>query len=163
MKTMAVVTTAALLLCAAVDTRAQFKGQVERESQSSGGVITQPGSFMFGWFDPERFSMHHSVGMSYVTSGGQGMSLGTYTNSMMYRFTDNFNVQTDVSMSYSPFNSFSTFGGRGGKDFSGIYLSRAQLNYKPWENVSVQLQYQQIPYGYFHSPFAGPWYRENGF
>lgn len=164
MKTLTLLVLAGMLLCAASGVQAQFKGQLEREAQSSGGLITQPSSSLFfGWFDPNRFSMHHSFDLSYMTFGGQGMSLGTYTNSMMYQFADNLDARADVSMSYSPFNSFSTFGAKGSKDFSGIYLSRAQVNYRPWENFSVQLQYRQIPYGYFNSPFYHPWYGENGF
>jgi hypothetical protein len=151
-----------MLMCASGLGLAQFKGQAEREALSSGGLITQPPSTLFfGWFDPSKFSMHHSFSLSYQTAGGQGMTLGSYTNSMMYQFTDNLDVQTDISMMYSPYSSF---GMKGTKDLSGIYLSRAQLNYRPWENVSVQLQYRQLPYGYYYySPFTYPWYRENGF
>lgn len=164
MKTMTMLVLAGMLLCAASGAQAQFKGQIEREAQSSGGLIAQPSSSLFfGWFDSNRFTMHHTFDLSYQTIGGQGLSLGTYTNSMMYQFADNLNARADISMSYSPYNSFSSFGGKGSKDFSGIYLSRAQLNYRPWENVSVQLQYQQIPYGYFNSPFYHSWYGENGF
>jgi hypothetical protein len=164
MKFRAVLAVAAMLVLAAADGEAQFKGQIEREAAASGGVIaSESGSMLFGWFDPSKFSMHHSVSMSFMTFAGQGMTLGTYTNTMMYQFADNFNARADVSMSYSPTNSFSGFGGKGGKDFSGVYLSGAQINYRPWENVTVQLQYHQVPYGYYMSPFSGPWYGESGF
>ena len=154
----------ALMIFAATGAEAQFKGQIERESAASGGIFApQSGSGIFGWFDPSKFSMHHSVNMSFMSLGGQGMSLGTYTNSMMYQFADNLNARADVSMSYSPSNSFGGFGSKGTKDFSGIYLSNAQVNYRPWENVTVQLQYRQVPYGYYMSPFSGPWYGESGF
>lgn len=158
------VAAAAIVVFVVAGAEAQFKGQTEREAAASGGLFAPPsGSTLFGWFDPSKFSMHHSVDMSYMTIGGQGMTLGTYTNTMMYQFADNLNARADVSMSYSPTNSFSGFGGKGGKDFSGIYLRGAQINYRPWENVSVQLQYRQAPYGYYMSPFSGPWYGENGF
>jgi hypothetical protein len=155
----------ALVLFAVMGAEAQFKGQIERESAASGGIFapqTSESGF-FGWFDASKFSMHHSVNMSFMSLGGQGMSLGTYTNSMMYQFADNLNARADVSMSYSPSNSFGGFGSKGTKDFSGIYLSNAQVNYRPWENVTVQLQYRQVPYGYYMSPFSGPWYGDNGF
>ena len=162
MKSGKAVAVAVMLLVVAFAAQAQFKNQAEPQQTSSGGLITQPSSsnFFFGWFDPNRFTMHHSFSLSYMTFGGQGMSLGTYTNSMMYQFADNLDARADVSLSYSPFNSF---GMKGTKDLSGIYLSRAQVDYRPWENVSVQLQYRQIPYGYFNSPFYHPWYGENGF
>lgn len=155
---------AVLLLGLSFQSHAQFKGQKEREDESSGGLITSPPpSLLFGWFDPNKFSMHHSFDISYMSFGGQGMSLSTYTNSMMYQFADNLNAQADVSMSYSPSNSFTSFGGKGGKDLSGIYLSRAQLNYRPWQNVAVQVQYQALPYGYYGSSFLNPLYRGSGF
>lgn len=165
MKSSGILVLTVLFLCLPVDARSQFKGQIEREASSSGGLITQQSSSLFfGWFDPSRFTMHHTFEMSYQTFGGQGMTLGTYTNSMSYRFAEDLDARADISMSYSPTNSFSSFGGQKSKDFSGIYLSRAQLNYRPWENVTVQIQYRQLPYGssYF-SPFYHPWYGESGF
>jgi hypothetical protein len=62
----------------------------------------------------------------------------------------------------SPFNSFS-------KEFSnqlnGLYLSRAQINYKPSENTSIILQFRSIPGGYY-SPYYNdynPFYRSSLF
>jgi hypothetical protein len=163
MKRMMVVGLAVVLSVSCAE--AQFKSQVGRESRPYDG----PGgnsstSFLFGWFNPDKFHMRHSFSMSYMTSAGQGLSLGTYTNSMMYEFADNLNAQADVSLSYSPFNSFSKFGNQK-NDLSGIYLSRAEVNYKPWENVTFQLQYQKMPYywGYYGSPFYSPFYGDIDF
>jgi len=143
---------------------AQFRTQVDQGPIVSDGMSSQSsGSFLFGWFNPENFHMRHSFGLSYMTFGGQGMSLGTYTNSMTYDFSEKLNARADISMSYSPYNTFSTFGGKK-NDLSSIYLSRAEVNYKPWENVQVKFQYRQVPYGnYYYSPFYSPWYREDGF
>ena len=165
---------AILLLCAVVMVAgagvapAQFKSQAAEENRVSEGIYSQPSSSgFFGWFDASKFSMHHSFSMSYMTlGGGQGMSLGTYTNSMMYEFSDKLNARADVSLSYSPYNSFSS-GPAGSRrnDLSGLYLSRAELNYHPWENASIQLSFRQVPYGSYsyYSPFYNPWYREGGF
>jgi hypothetical protein len=165
MKSQSCAVTLCLLFLATGGARAQFKPDLAHPSESSGGLITQPPSeLMFGWFDPNRFTMRHSVEFSYQSFAGQGMSLGTYTNSMMYQFADNLNARADVSMSYSPSNTFSSFGTKGANNFSGIYLSNAQLSYRPWENFQVQLQYSQLPYGsYYYSPFYRPMFRENGF
>jgi hypothetical protein len=144
-------------LVAAVPAQSQFKSQVEAESRISRGIVQEsPTSFLFGWFDPEKFSMRHSLGFSYQAAGGQGISLGTYTNMMSYRLAENLDAQADVSMQYSPFNSLPTFGGKR-QDLSSIYLSRAELNYRPWENFQVRLQYRQLPYGYYYSPFSSFW------
>jgi hypothetical protein len=142
---------------------AQFKSQVQDESRLSGGLIQQPPtSLLFGWFNPDKFQMRHSVDLSFQTFGNQSMSLGTYTNSMSYAFAENLNVRTDISMSYSPYNTLPLQGGKK-NDLSSIYLSRAEVNYKPWENFTVQLQYRQSPYGYYYSPYYNPFYREGGF
>jgi hypothetical protein len=146
---------------------AQFKTQAQEESKVSQSLYNAPGSsWLFGWFDPSKFSMHHSLEMSYMTlGGGQGLSLSTYTNSMTYQFSDKLEARADVSLSYSPFNSFSSALGGKRNDLSGIYLSRAEVNYRPWENTSLQLSFHQYPYGAYSllSPFYDPWYRGGGF
>jgi hypothetical protein len=152
-----------LLACVSTAANAQFKVQADQEARVSDGLMHESAPALFlGWFNPEKFHMRHSLDFSYSTIGGQGISLGTYTNSMTYEIADNLNARADVSLSYSPYNSFSTFGKR--DDLSSLYLSRAQLTYKPLDNMFVQIQYRQIPYStsYF-SPFYSPWYRENGF
>ena len=163
MKKRIIVAVAAALLCASAS-MAQFKTQVDQGPIVSDGVASQStGSFLFSWFNPENFHMRHSFDLSYQTFGGQGMSLGTYTNSMTYDFSSKLNARADISMSYSPYNTFSKFGGKS-YDLSKVYLSRAEVNYKPWENVLFKVQYRQIPYGsYYYSPYYNPWYREDGF
>lgn len=154
--------TLVLLVCAATS-MAQFRSQPGLDAKVSDGLIQQSSpSLLFGWFNPDKFHMRHSLSFSYQTLGSQGLSLGTYTNSMMYEVADNLNARADVSLSYSPYNSFAA---HDRQDFSSIYLSRAQLDYKPWDNFMVQLQYRSIPYGAYspYSPYASPWYRDQGF
>lgn len=85
------------------------------------------------------------------------MSLGMYTNSMYYKIADPLDVQFDVSLMYSPNNGFM---GGSQKDFAGIYLTRAQLNYRPSENMMLQINFQQYPMtswmwgSYGFSPFS---------
>ena len=143
---------------------AQFKSQPAPDMSTSGGVINESvPSTLFGWFDASRFSMRHSMSFSVMSFGGQSMSLGTYTNSMAYQITDNLDARADVSMSYAPGNSpFMSFNSKN-KNFSGLYLSNAELNYRPWDNLKVQFQYRQLPYGSFYSPFGGYWSRGDGF
>jgi hypothetical protein len=149
----------ALLLVPVVGA-AQFKEPAGGDPRISESMIQSSPSLLLGWFDPSRFQMHHAVSFSYLTAGGQGMTLGTYTNSMLYQFSDNLNAQADVSLSYMPTNSFARFGKQ---DLSNIYLSRAQINYRPWENMSIQVQYRAMPYTPLSSPWYNPWYREDGF
>ncbi len=157
----------AVLVCVVViagNAIAQFKSQADQESRVSDGLMHQSApQLLLGWFNPDKFHMQHSVDLSFASMGDRSVSLGTYTNSMSYEFADNLVARTDLSMSYSPYNNLPTLNGKK-NDLSSVYLSRAQLDYKPWENVHVQLQYRTLPYGsYYGSSFYNPWFRESGF
>ena len=132
----------ALILAGVLPAAGQFKSQVQQEPPAANAIMRQDdGPALFGWFDPSRFSMQQSVSFSYLTMGSQGMSLGMYTNSMMYQFSDKVNARADVSLMYSPFNSTGLPGAKN-NNLSNIFLSRAEVNYRPWDNVIVQLQYR---------------------
>jgi hypothetical protein len=92
--------------------------------------------------------MNHQLSMSYSAFGSNGVALGVYTNSMLYNFSDNLNIQTDISLVNSP---YSTLGQDFQNNLNGIYLSRAAINYKPWKDVYISLQYRQLPY---YSPYS---------
>ncbi|MGA9117253.1 MAG: hypothetical protein WB626_10800 [Bacteroidota bacterium] len=142
---------AAALLLGAGSAAAQFKADPRGEGRITDGLLVRPSaSALFGWFDPARFHMSHSLSVSYQTFGNQGLSLSTYTNSMLYDFADNLRAQADVSLMYSPWSSF---GRQGGMDLGGLFLSRAQVDYRPWENFLVQVQYRNAPYEYY--PWGG--------
>jgi len=146
---------------AMVQASAQFRADGRDEPRVADGLIhEQPSAALFGWFNPDRFHMRHSLSFSYMTVGDQGLSLGTYTNSMMYDFADNLRARADMTLSTSPFGSFPL---RGRNDLGNLSLSRVQLDYRPWENVRMQFQYRKIPYGEMLSPWYNPWYREEGF
>jgi len=150
----------AVVLTAGV-ANAQLKSQVEDQARVNDVIVhDNPSSFIFGWFNPDQFHMRHSLSFSYESLNGQGLSLGTYTNSMRYDFADNLNAQADVSLSYSPYNSIPSFGKN---DFSNVYLSRAELNYRPWENTIVTLQYRNSPYGFYDPYSFSPWNRSFGY
>jgi hypothetical protein len=154
----------AVLIISAAAAQAQFRVPPQGETSVPDGLIREtPASLLLGWFDPDRFQMRHSFSLSYMTAGDQGLSLGMYTNSMMYQFADNLNARADVSFSYSPTSSFSRFSSQ---DLSGVFLSRAQVDYRPWENMHLQVQYRRDPYRTYSpwdTPWSSPWYREDGF
>ncbi|WP_337865149.1 hypothetical protein [Ignavibacterium sp.] len=130
---------------------AQFKDNGFPTETPRDGIYNRSNNFLIDFLNSENFSMKHSFSMSYSAFAGQGIALGVYTNSMMYRFSDNLNVQLDASIVNSPYSTF-------GKDFqnslNGIYISRAALNYKPWDDVSITLQYRSLPF-YFNNPYNG--------
>lgn len=148
----------ALSLCTGVF--AQFREQIESQPTIHDGLIKSSYSnLVLGFLNPNNFSMKHSVDLSYSTFGNQGMALGVYTNSMMYKFTDDLNISADVSLVNSPYNSF-------GKEFSnqinGLYLTKAELNYKPWENCTLSVQFRQNPFSYY-SPYGYSGFYNRGF
>jgi hypothetical protein len=165
MKPLICLTLVGMLALTSVQTYAQFKPQAGSEMTTSSAVIDQSvPSTLFGWFDASKFSMRHSLSYSVTSFGGQAMSMGMYTNTMTYQFADNFDARADISMNYSPNMSFSGLNGKSNNNFSGVYLSNAQLSYRPWENVRVQLQYFRVPYGSsYYSPFGNFMYGGPGF
>ena len=131
----------------------QFKDTgIEQPSVKEGMVTENPGG-MLGFLNSEDFIMRHSFSLNYSTFAGQSVSMTSYTNSMFYRLMNNMNVQLDVSVLYSP---YSTLGDQFQKSISGIYISNAAVNYYPWKDFSVHLQYSAMPYGYgFYNPYYG--------
>jgi hypothetical protein len=126
---------------------AQYKETGFPTSDIRDGIISNNSGNLFGFLNSEDFSMKHSYSMSYSSFGNQGLALGVYTNSMFYKLANNLNVQLDASFIHSP---YSTFGKEFEKNISGFYISRAAVNYKPWEDVSISIQYRNLPYTYYN-------------
>jgi len=105
------------------------------ESVYDGIVKSEPHS-LFGFLDSDNLKMSHSFEMSYSTFAGQGLALGSYTNSLSYKFSNSLKFLLETSIVTSPYSSL-------GKNYqnaiNGIYINRAQLNFKPWKNVDVIL------------------------
>lgn len=130
----------------------QFKSKEIFQPSIKDGITNNSSGLILNFFNPENFSMNHSYSLSYNTFGGNGIALGVYTNRMMYSFTPDLNVEVDASIMHSPYNSF---GNNMQNQLSGIYLSRAALNYRPWKNFHINVQYQNLPAGYFN-PYYNP-------
>jgi hypothetical protein len=130
----------------------QFRDELNKPIDLKAGITNNsPSSLFLDFINPQNFSMNHSFSLSYSAFSGGGMALGMYTNSLKYKFNDQLNIEADVSILNSPYNSF-------GKEFTdqinGVYLSRLEMNYKPSDNFKVVLQYSQMPMSYY-SPYYG--------
>ncbi len=152
-----------LVLISTTGVSAQFKDQGNADP-SIHDALFHPASSSdwFGFFNPENFTMRQSYSMSYMAIGGQGIALGRYTNSMMYKFSNSLDARVDVSLQHSP---YSTLGSGFQNSLNGIYLDRAQLDYRPSDKILLQLSYQQVPWGYygFYSPYRGLFSGLNGY
>lgn len=131
---------------------AQFKEQVGSKPDVYQSIIQGGQRSYLGFFNPANLFMKHTFSVSYLSIGGKGMLINSYTNSILYRFSDNLNLQTDISFVNSPFGSL-------GKGFSnsinGIYINRVELNYRPLNNILINIQYRQIPF--FYDPYYYRW------
>lgn len=146
-----------ILLLFSVSVSAQFRDNPDDKIDIRSGVTNDsPSSFLLGFINPQKFNMNHSISMSFNSFGGQSVALGVYTNNMSYAFSENLFIEADVSLVTSPYSSFGT---EHSKSLNGIYLSRAELNYRPSENMSILIQYNGGPFNYYspynyYSPFS---------
>jgi hypothetical protein len=136
---------------------AQFRSQEEQQPSPAQYLVhpTTSISSFFGLFNPDNFMMRHNFSFSYLSSGGTGLSLASYTNSMFYKIADPLNVRFDLTLQGSPFGQY---GSAQQSDLSKVYLSRAELNYRPSENIFVKIQYNQMPLSYWGSYPYSPGY-----
>ena len=131
---------------------AQFKDKDITPTILDGITNYSQSGFLSNFLNPSNFKMNHSVGMSYSTFGGSGVALSTYTNSMAFRLTENLNVEVDASLVASPYSSF---GQDHQNEINGIYLTRAQLNYKISENSNLMIQYFNPSPGMYYNNYYG--------
>lgn len=138
----------------AVSASAQFKPKSAEQPRVSDSFIQpQSATDWFNLFNPNNFQMRHSYSASYTAFSGEGMALQRYTNTMMYQFAPNLDARIDISLQNSP---YSTFEHRLQNQFNRMSLSRAEINYRPWENTHIRLSYREYPYSYYgYQPFGG--------
>ncbi len=129
---------------------AQFKDSGTSSSDIRDGIMAKPTGSLFGFLNSDNFIMKQSYSMSYSTSGSQGMALGMYTNSMALKLSNSLNLQLDASVVTSP---YSTLGSDFQKSINGFYINRAAINYQPWKDVTISVQYSNMPYSYY-SPYS---------
>ncbi|MDZ4699366.1 MAG: hypothetical protein SH809_06655 [Rhodothermales bacterium] len=107
-------------------------------------------------FDKSHFRMSQSAEFSAGSYGGQTMSMGMFTNSMMWQFSSKLAARVDMSVAYSPnagtLNSSQFGGGQSGD--ARVFLRNAEVAYRPSENVQLHLSIRQNPYGSYGSPYG---------
>lgn len=144
-----------VLLSAAYPAHAQFRA--DGAGQPAPARVysdSQFGAALDKLFSDEHFQMGHAYEMSYTSLAGQGMSMGMYTNSLMWQF-DKVAARVDVSMA-QPFSGGEAFFGR--DRGPQLFLRNAEIAYRPTENMLLHVQIQQNPYGGFASPYGyGPY------
>lgn len=114
--------------------------------------------FGLGWLDPSRFTMSHSISMSYFSVGDGSVSQSLYLNTMTYQIASPLMLRVQWGIQNFPHNSLA----KNNPMFQGgFFLSNAELKYKPSDKFEMKLQFQQAPYSMvnpyrydrFYSPF----------
>ena len=101
-----------------------------------------------------RFRMSHSVEFSTTSVGGQALSLGMYTNTMMVQLNDHWAARADVAVATSPFGGNDAFGM---SNQPRVFLRNAEVAYRPNDNFQVRLQVRQNPFGGMMNPYMNPY------
>jgi hypothetical protein len=123
----------------------QFQAQLDQQQNSSPAIVRpiSPLSDIGSLFDPNKFSMRQNAGISFMSGGGQSVSLAQFTNSMMYQIADPLTVRLDLTLQGAPYNGLS---GVSSSDLNKLFISNAELNYKLSDNSALKLQFTQAPY-----------------
>ncbi len=141
---------------------AQFK-EIPYETR----VKLKSNNMILGFINPKNFSFRHSFNLSYQSFGSGSFSLASYTGTLSYKVLENLNISADVTMQYSPFANLGTGNSVLNNDFrnslSGVYLSRVSLNYKPFKNMFINVDYVNLrnpylPYDYYFSRWSDFYY-----
>jgi len=119
----------------------QFK-EIPKETQSK---LKSGNGLILGFINPKNFSLTHSINLSYQTMGNSNVSLTSYTATLGYKVMDNMNISADVTMQYSPYASIGSNNPAANKNFqnsfNGVSLSRVSLDYKPFKNMFITIDY----------------------
>ncbi|TLY28898.1 MAG: hypothetical protein E6K56_09165 [Ignavibacteria bacterium] len=138
---------------------AQLRSQDEQPLSAAQSLVRPTASIseFLGLLNPDNFMMRHSFSLSYLSSDGRGISMASYTNSMFYKIADPLNVRFDLTLQGSPFGQY---GSLSQTSLNKLFVSRAELNYRPSDNMFLKLEYNQIPFNSFrgfYPPYA-PYY-----
>jgi len=154
-KTIAVLT---LLSVVALPTAAQFRDAVPpaRPAASLYQASGLLGKVMDRVFNPSVFSMSHGIEMSTGSFGGQGYSMGMYTNTMQWQFSEKLAMRADVAVAYSPQNRVASALGIE-RNTPRVFLRNAEIDWRPNKRWHFNIQVRQDPYAY-RNPYAfGPY------
>ncbi|MCY4159564.1 MAG: hypothetical protein OXE92_00700 [Bacteroidetes bacterium] len=128
---------------------AQFRGEVPSEFPKTRLYDTsnKVGAFLNRIFNPSVFQMSHSFEMTTGSFGGNGYSMGMYTNTMAWQFSSKLAARMDVAVAYSPQNQIARNSGFA-QQAPQVFLRNAEVTWKPSERVQLNFQVRQDPYAY---------------
>ena len=123
---------------------AQLKKDVATTNISNTLSTAAFNNSMFGFLDPSKFHMSHGFSMSYMTMGGVGMMLNSYTNTINYRFSEKLFLTTKLGIMNSPYNSLP-----GNSPWNDVqFFGGAELKYLPSEDSAIIFRFESTPMMY---------------
>ena len=151
-----------LMMLFIVPVNAQFREAVPGAPSASRvyGPTSGAGFVLGKIFNPSVFRMSHGLEFNAGSFGGAGYSVGMYTNTMQWQFSEKFAARMDVSMAYSPMNRAASAYGIDQQQRPQVFLRNAEVEWRPSDRVRFNLRVQQDPYaryshGYYGSPYGG--------
>ena len=148
-----------VLVClASSSANAQFREGVPNEFPQTQlySPSTKVGALLSKIFNPSVFQMSHSFEMSAGSFGGNGYSMGMYTNTLTWNFSPKLAARMDIAVAYSPQNRFAQSSGFA-QQRPEVFLRNASVLWKPSDKVSVHFQVHQNPYAYRSMMEYGPY------
>lgn len=150
----------ALVVClgSAHVSSAQYKSDAAVEAMMAQSRIYGDSFSLNKLFDPRFFQMSHSYGMSFGSGPFGSGSMGEYTNTMMWRFSQKLAARVDVGVAHNISGGLPNASGLPGTNNSAarIYLRNAEVAYQPLKNMTLHVSFRQAPYGYgyYMSPYG---------
>lgn len=142
-------------LAVASPVQAQLRTDARAQSQLSMPRLSDAGGVLGSLFNPNTFRMAHSYTFSAGSMGGQGYSLGVYTNSMMFQFSPKLAARVDVGVAHSPFgNGLPGMRMDGQANNLNVFLQNAEIAYRPNDSFQVHFSVRQSPFGGYMSPYG---------
>ena len=135
----------------------QLKKNVSKPNISESLEYTAFQDAVVGFLDPSRFTMGHSLSMSYTAFGGGGAMINTYVNTLNYRFSDELFLTTKLGIMNSPYNSMP-----GNSYLNNVeFFGGAELKWLPSKDSAIFIRFEKGPayynpgyYSRYRSPFG---------
>jgi hypothetical protein len=136
----------------------QLKKDVGKPNISESLEYSQFQDAFVGFLDPSRFTMSHSLSMSYTAFGGGGAMINTYINTLNYRFSDDLFLTTKLGIMNSPYNSLP-----GNSYLNDVqFFGGAELKWLPSEDSAIFIRFEKTP-GYFYPGYYNGYRSPFGF
>lgn len=97
--------------------------------------------------DPDRFSMKQSYMASFSSTGGSGGVMGTYINSMEYRFNAPLILRLKVAyqtQTGTVFGHKDSFTGLRQNAQGRLFVPSFDVVYKPFKNTTIGISYRDF-------------------